>query len=185
MSLRWLPNAICILRIAMVGPIVWLLLEQRFFPALALIVVAGASDGLDGWLAKTFSWQSRLGSLLDPAADKLLLVSVFLCLAGIGAAPRALVAIVVIRDVVIVTGAALYQWLIAPLRGEPTRISKLNTASQLAFVLVVVADAAFALGLEALRVWLGAVVIFTSLVSGLRYVLAWTQRAWRMSHATA
>jgi cardiolipin synthase len=183
MSLRWLPNAICIFRIVLVGPIVWLLLSQRYVTALALIVVAGASDGLDCWLAKTFGWKTRLGSLLDPAADKLLLVSVFLCLAWVGSVPRALVAIVVIRDVVIVTGAIVYQWLIAPLSGQPTMVSKLNTAAQLALILTVVANAAFGLRLNVLILWLGGLVIFTSIVSGLTYVLAWSQRAWRTSHA--
>jgi len=183
MSLRWVPNAICIVRIVLVGPIVWLLLNQRYAGALALILAAGASDGLDGWLAKTFGWKTRLGSLLDPAADKLLLVSVFLCLAWVDVVPRALVAIVVTRDVVIVTGAILYQCFIAPLSGQPTRVSKLNTAAQLLLILAVVANEAFALHLQALILWLGGLVIFTSIVSGLTYVLAWSERAWRVSHA--
>jgi cardiolipin synthase len=185
MNWRWLPNAICMARMLLVAPIVWLLLEERYAAALMLIVVAGASDGLDGFLAKTFGWQTRLGSLLDPAADKLLLVSVFLSLACTGAAPRLLVAIVVIRDVVIVMGAVLYQLLVAPLRGEPTRISKLNTGAQLALVVLTVAAAAFALQIDALLMWLGALVIFTSIVSGLSYVHKWARRAWQVAHAPA
>jgi cardiolipin synthase len=183
LNLRWLPNAICLGRMLLVAPIVWLLLEERFVAALLLIILAGLSDGLDGLLAKSFGWQSRLGSLLDPAADKLLLVSVFVALASIGAVPRVLVAIVVLRDVVIVLGATLYQLLVAPLHGEPTAISKLNTAAQLMFVFVIVVGTAFELALDALLLWLGAFVIFTSIVSGLSYVLTWTRRAWRSSHA--
>ncbi len=131
MTLRWLPNAICILRLLLVVPVVLLLVEQQYAGALALIVVAGVSDALDGYLAKTFDWRSRLGGLLDPLADKLLLVSVFLALTYAGLVPLPVTAIVVGRDVVIVLGAVTYQLLIAPVEGEPTAISKLNTACQL------------------------------------------------------
>ena len=81
MSWRFIPNAICIVRLLLVAPIVWLLLTERYAAALVLFVAAGISDALDGYLAKTFDWRTRLGSLLDPAADKLLLVCVFVALA--------------------------------------------------------------------------------------------------------
>ena len=183
MSLRWLPNALCALRLLLVAPLVWLLLEERYAAALALVFAAGISDGLDGFLAKRYGWQTRLGSLLDPAADKLLLVSVFLALASIGAVPVPLVVIVVLRDIVIVVGALLYQLLVAPLQGQPTPISKLNTAAQLLLVLVVVVGEVAAVPLDALLRWLGAAVVFTSIVSGLSYVLTWARRAWRVAHA--
>ena len=89
MTLRWLPNAICILRLLLVVPVVLLLVKQQYAGALVLIVVAGVSDALDGYLAKTFDWRSRLGGLLDPLADKLLLVSVFLALTYAGLVPSA------------------------------------------------------------------------------------------------
>ena len=132
-SLRFLPNAICILRMLLTIPLVISIVEQRFAAALVLIVIAGLSDGLDGFLAKRFDWRTRIGGLLDPAADKLLLVSTFLALAHVGAMPRSVVAIVVGRDLVIVGGAVCYQMFIAPVTGEPALISKLNTACQLAF----------------------------------------------------
>jgi cardiolipin synthase len=144
MSWRFLPNAICIVRIMLVGPLVWLIVEGRYAEALAVLLVAGVSDGLDGFLAKTFDWRTRLGGLLDPAADKLLLVSVFLALTYAGLVPVAVTAVVVARDVVIVLGAIAYQLLIAPVKGEPSVISKLNTASQLALVFFTLTSVAFA-----------------------------------------
>lgn len=185
MSLRWLPNAICIIRVILVGPIVVLLLDENYLGALVLIALAGFSDLLDGFLARVFDWRTRLGSLLDPAADKLLIVSVFLTLTYQGIVPLLLTVVVVLRDVVIVGGAMFYQWLIAPLEGEPTVISKLNTACQLLFVLCVLTDAATGWPPQPALTVLGAAVLFTSLTSGLNYVVGWSKRAWRNAHTAA
>jgi cardiolipin synthase (CMP-forming) len=185
MSWRFLPNAICIVRIMLVGPLVWLLVAGRYAEALAVLIVAGASDGLDGFLAKTFDWRTRLGGLLDPAADKLLLVSVFLALTYAGLVPVAVTVVVVARDVIIVLGAIGYQLLIAPVKGEPSAISKLNTACQLAFVFFTLTREVFAWPPRVSLLVLGAAVVFTSIVSGLNYVLRWSTRAWRLAHGVA
>src|SRR5204863_2486705 len=176
MGWRWLPNAICVARMLLVAPLVALLLGQSYAAALGVFVVAGLSDGLDGFLAKRFDWRTRLGGLLDPAADKLLLVSTFVALAYVGVMPRGVVAIVVGRDIVIVAGAVCYQLFIAPLEGEPAVISKLNTACQLAFGAFTLTFAAFGWPSPSALQLLGASVVFTSLVSGLTYVLQWSTR---------
>ncbi|HEX5421237.1 MAG TPA: CDP-alcohol phosphatidyltransferase family protein [Gammaproteobacteria bacterium] len=178
MSLKWLPNAICVLRIVLVAPLVAALLGRHFEAALVLVVVAGGSDAVDGFLAKTFGWRTRLGSLLDPAADKLLIVSVFLSLTYLGIIPLALALVVVLRDVVIVAGAIAYQLFVEPVRGEPSAISKLNTACQLAFVVFAMTRAAYAWPSQLALELLGAAVVFTSITSGLNYVLRWGKRAW-------
>ena len=183
MTLRWLPNAICVLRLLLVPPVVLLLLAERYQEALMLFIIAGGSDAVDGFLAKRFGWRTRLGSLLDPAADKLLLVSVFVTLAYLGLVPVALAAIVVGRDVVIVAGALGYQLLIAPLEGQPMPVSKLNTACQLLFVLLTMMHAEFAVPPPEALTILGAAVVFTSITSGLAYVVGWSRRAWRVKHA--
>jgi cardiolipin synthase len=182
MSLRWLPNAICVLRILLVAPFVFALLGRDYIVALVLIVAAGGSDALDGYLAKTFNWRTRLGSLLDPAADKLLLTSAFLSLTYLGLVPLGLTVVVVARDLLIVTGAAAYQFLFGRLEGQPTLISKLNTACQLSFVLLTIVHEAFGWPPRMLLLVLGALVVSTSVVSGLNYVTTWSKRAWRMSH---
>ena len=183
MSLKWLPNAICVVRVLLVGPIVVMLLDERYLAALVLIAIAGFSDALDGYLARTFDWRTPLGSLLDPAADKLLVVSVFLTMTILGLVPVFLTVVVILRDVVIIGGAAAYQWLIAPVQGEPTVISKLNTACQLSFVLFTLTDAALMWPSDSVLAVLGAAVLFTSLTSGLNYVVGWSKRAWHNSNA--
>jgi cardiolipin synthase len=180
MKLSWIPNAICVARIILVGPIVWTLLGRDYSLALALIVLAGVSDAIDGFLAKSFGWHSRLGSLLDPAADKLLLMSVFVMLTYLGLVPVALTGIVILRDVVIVLGALAYQLLIGTFEGRPIAISKVNTAFQLGFIVFTVTHAAFVWPPRISLDLLGAGVVFTSITSGLAYVLGWGKRAWRM-----
>jgi cardiolipin synthase (CMP-forming) len=185
MSWRFVPNAICFARMLLVAPLVLWIVEGRFVAALLVLVVAGVSDGLDGFLAKRFDWRTHLGGLLDPAADKLLLVSAFAALSYVGLIPLELTVIVVGRDVVIVLGAVCYQWFIAPVQGEPALISKLNTACQLAMLFFTLTSAAYSWPPPVSLLILGAAVVFTSVVSGLTYVLRWSTRAWRVAHGTA
>jgi cardiolipin synthase len=179
MSLNWLPNAISIMRIALVAPILILILEGSFGWALALFWLAGFSDGVDGYLAKRFDWHTRLGALLDPVADKLLVAGLFITLAYTGDIPVWLAATVILRDVVIVVGAAAYNFLVRPVQGEPTRVSKLNTALQLLFLLFVISRAGFGWPEEITLTILGASVLITVVISGVDYVWSWSRRARR------
>ena len=184
MTLAWIPNAICFARIALVLPSVITLLSGQFELTLVLFGVAAVSDALDGWLAKHFGWTSRLGKILDPIADKLLLVSVFATLAWLRLVPAWFVVAVVLRDLVIVGGAAAYHFLIGYLEGHPTPISKLNTLLQLTFVLTVIADAAWHLP-ASLVMALGAAAFVTTVVSGLDYVMTYARAALRESSRPA
>ena len=177
MSLSWLPNAISILRIALVPPILILILRGEYGWALALFWIAGFSDGLDGYLAVRFDWTTRLGGLLDPAADKFLITGLFVTLAVTGDIPVWLAAVVILRDVVIVLGALAYNYLVKPVPGEPTRISKLNTALQMIFVLFVLSRAGFDWPDAIAITVLGAAVLVTVVISGFDYVLSWSARA--------
>ena len=183
MKLATVPNIICLLRIALTVPIVVLLADGRYGQTLALFAVAAASDVLDGYLAKTFGWTSEVGKVLDPLADKLLLVSVFITLAAVGLVPVWLAFIAVLRDVVIGAGAGVYKWLFGPLEGRPTVPSKLNTLVQLVYVIAVVWQAAF----QDLPGWLilglGALVLVTTAVSGIDYVLTYFRKAVAVSRA--
>ena len=174
-----IPNLICVVRIMLVWPIVIALLDGRYTLALALILLAGISDGLDGFLAKRFNWQSRLGGLLDPLADKLLLVSVFIALSMTGLVPLWLTAVVIIRDLVIVSGGVVYQWLVEPVQPEPSIASKINTGIQLLYVLAVIGNRTAGLPPPELLTIAGAGVFVTSTVSGLDYVVRWSGRAIR------
>ena len=175
MSLRWLPNAISLLRIALVVPILLLIIDDQFGLALALFFIAGFSDGVDGYLAKRFDWHTRIGALLDPIADKLLVAGTFLVLVYTGHIPIWLAALVIFRDVVIVGGATIYNFLIRPVEGEPTRISKLNTALQLLFILFVLSRAGFGWPDQITITVLGASIVVTVVVSGIDYVWSWAR----------
>lgn len=172
-----IPNLISILRILLSIPVVWMLLEQRFDIALILFAIAGVSDGLDGFLAKHYGWQSQLGGLLDPLADKVLLVSSYVSLALLGLIPVWLMLLVILRDLVIVTGALVYNFRIRELEAEPSLLSKFNTLAQILLVLAVVLDRgliALPLALVQGLIWL---VFFTTILSGVNYVWVWSHRA--------
>ena len=175
--LRQIPNVISIFRILLVVPIVVLMLGQQYAQALILFAVAGFSDSLDGFLAKRFNWQTWIGGLLDPLADKLLLVSSFIALGWVGLLPWWLVGLVFLRDLVIVTGAVIYHFRVGKVGGEPTLISKVNTFMQIAVVLVVVLAQIFPqIPLSALTILFG-IVAGTTLASGVDYVVIWWKRA--------
>jgi cardiolipin synthase len=172
-----IPNLLTVLRIALVGPIAWLLLQRQFGLALGLFAFAGLSDGLDGFLAKRFGWTSRLGALLDPLADKALLVACYAVLTWIELLPLWLLVLVVSRDVVIVSGAVVYNFRIRRLEAQPTFISKLNTVLQIVLVLTVIIreiePRVQAGWIQALTYAVTASVVW----SGLDYVVTWSRRA--------
>jgi cardiolipin synthase len=176
-SLRWLPNAICVARIVLVAPIAYTLLSGRYELTLVLFALAAFSDAADGWLAKTFGWTSELGKALDPVADKLLLVTVFLTMAATALVPAWLAAAAVLRDVVIAGGATAYYRLFGRLDGGPSGVSKLNTALQVSFVVVVIANAAWHSVPDPLALALGAATFVTTVVSGIDYVLRYSRLA--------
>lgn len=174
---RDIPNLISMARILLVFPVIWLLLHKNYQSAMLLFFVAGVSDALDGFLARQFHWQSRLGGLLDPLADKFLLVSSYLCLGWQRVLPWWLVGLVVLRDLVIVMGAVLYNYRVEKLDAQPSLVSKLNTGLQILLVLMVVYDLGFSSLSTALLWTMMWLVALTTLWSGLDYVVSWGRKA--------
>lgn len=177
MSLSWLPNAVSLLRIALIFPILLMFANDEFGWALGLFLIAGLSDGVDGYLAKRFNWHSRLGAFLDPAGDKLLVAWSFGTLAYLGHIPVWLAVIVILRDVVIVAGSFIYHYLVRRLEGEPTRISKLNTALEFVFLVFVLSHAGYDWPDNITITVLGAAVLVTVVISGYDYVSNWIRSA--------
>jgi cardiolipin synthase len=175
---RHLPNLICLVRLALIWPVILTLHAGQYPAALALFVAAAISDGLDGYLAKRFNWTSELGKFLDPLADKLLLVAVFVECAWLALVPWWLTAAVVARDVLIGVGALVYRLWIGPLRGRPTLISKVNTGAQLLYVMLVLLHAAAQLPPREILDACALLTFATTVLSGLHYVLTFTRRAW-------
>ena len=180
LGLKDLPNLISIARILLSLPVAYLLLEQRFAEALLLFFVAGVSDGLDGFLAKRFAWHSRLGSILDPLADKILLITSFLCLALVDVIPMWLMMMVFARDLIIIIGAAAFHFMIGQYEMAPTWISKINTTLQIILVLVLVLSHGLYPLPGELLVWLVYGVSVTTVLSGLDYVWIWGRKAYHL-----
>jgi cardiolipin synthase len=175
--LRHLPNFICLIRIALIWPTIDALQAGKYWLALILVAACAVSDALDGWLAKRFNWTSHLGRILDPLADKLLLVALFLTATWVTLLPWWLAAVVVGRDVMIGLGAVIYRVWFGPLHGRPTMISKINTGMQLAVVLAAILGAATGLPTPEMVTALAIVTLITTIVSGADYVSAYTRRA--------
>lgn len=179
--MKHLPNIISILRILLVVPTVNYLLHNEFGKALALFFIAGFSDGLDGFLARRFGWMTRLGSVLDPLGDKLLMTAIYFTLGLMGQLPIWLVALVIGRDLVIVFGALAYRLLLKEISMHHLLVSKLNTGAQILLVLLVIfhqTSLPFAADIPALLITLSIyVVALTTLASGVAYVIIWSQRA--------
>ena len=174
-----IPNAITIARMVVALPLLWLLAQEQFEQALVLALVAGASDVLDGFLAKRFGWQSVLGGILDPIADKLLLSVCFFGLWWSEHLPTWLVATILLRDLTVGLGAfAWWRWS-GSIKPAPTGISKVTTLSQLVLVALMLAHLS---GLDLAPHWLEPLMLATAavtVVSGLDYVIVYSLRAWR------
>jgi cardiolipin synthase len=179
-----LPNLITLGRLLSVPLAVWLIIEARYGVAFWIFVGAGISDALDGYIAKRFDRRTRLGALLDPIADKALLVGVYLTLGIAGQLPHWLVILVILRDVLILGGFALIQATTAPQHLGPLFVSKVNTSVQIALVGFVLARLGLGIDEGTVTAILIAAAALTTVLSGLSYLLRWaliltrSQRAW-------
>jgi cardiolipin synthase len=174
--LRQIPNVISSLRILLVIPIAFALLRGDLITTLGLFFAAAVSDAADGFLAKRFGWRTTLGGILDPAADKLLLASVFIVLAVLHLVPGWLMAAAVARDIIIVLGAIAYRLCFGPITARPSVVSKLNTLFQALYILSVIGREQFFVP-PWLVLALGALAFVTIVISGLDYVLRYGQAA--------
>lgn len=165
------PNLITLARLCAVPAAVWLMLQHRLDIAFLVFVGAGVSDAIDGWLARVWNARSAIGALLDPIADKALLVSVYVTLAAIGVLPDWLAILVVFRDLLIV-GGVVFLWVLGfPTRIRPLFVSKANTVTQIALAALALLLAGFGLAAPLLldaMIWL---VAATTLASGAAYVV--------------
>ena len=172
-------NLVSLLRLLLAPVVIWLLLESRPGPAFALFLFAGITDAIDGMIAKRFGQETELGAYLDPVADKVLLVSIFVTLGVLQALPTWLVLLAVSRDALIVGGVLLSYTLGNPVVMNPLLISKANTLVQIILVAAVLAHMAFSGQSESLitqligyAVWLTAA---TTTASGAAYIHTWVK----------
>jgi cardiolipin synthase len=165
-----LPNAISFARLCAVPVAIWLVLHRRFGGAFTLFILAGISDAIDGWLARRRGG-TTLGAILDPLADKTLMIGMYVTLAAIAQLPDWLAILVVFRDVVIVGGVLLLWVASHPTKISPLIVSKLNTTLQIALVGLVLGLDSLGANLETLRDIAITLVTVSTLVSGAAYVI--------------
>ncbi|MCG8508050.1 MAG: CDP-alcohol phosphatidyltransferase family protein [Rhodospirillales bacterium] len=169
------PNIISMGRLLAVPVAVWLILTGSYGFAFGVFVAAGISDAVDGFLAKRLNAQTELGKVLDPLADKALLVSVYVTLGHAGHIPTWLVILVVFRDVLIVGGIILSHTLGRPVRMKPIAVSKINTAAQIVLAAGVLGAAGIGVELGALLLVMCYAVAATTLASGGAYLITWAR----------
>ncbi|MGJ3264781.1 MAG: CDP-alcohol phosphatidyltransferase family protein [Salinarimonas sp.] len=168
-----IPNLISVFRLLLVPVVIVAILQANWLAAFVLFLVAGVSDGIDGWIARRFDMRSELGAVIDPLADKALLVSVYVTLAVVGAMAEWLVVLVVSRDVMIVL-AWVVSWIMdRPISVKPIFASKVNTALLITYAVTVLAANAFAFSLgpldDLLTIGIAALTAFTLAV----YLVMW------------
>lgn len=168
-----IPNFITVARLLCVPAIVYAMLLGEIGFAFTLFLLAGLSDGVDGFIARHFDQRSELGAYLDPVADKLLLVSVFIMLGFLEELPLWLVVMVVSRDVLIVAAVVVSSLMHQPVAMNPIFVSKANTALQIALALLVLAELSFAVSIGDLREILIAVVTVLTVLSAAAYLINW------------
>nr|WP_211263208.1 CDP-alcohol phosphatidyltransferase family protein [Thioalkalivibrio nitratireducens] len=178
MRLRHLPNAVTVSRIVLTVPIVWFMYRGDYWPALVLLAIAGLTDALDGYLVRRYGWSTALGAWLDPAADKILMLGVYLAVTLSGLLPLWLLFLVVGRDLWLTAGSLAYRHWVGPLQIEPLMISKVNTFFQILLVLGAILKVGI-LNLDPVWVHLLVVIVsLTTVFSGLAYTVVWGRRAW-------
>lgn len=173
MKLSQLPNLITLSRIALAPLLILMLKDQEYAAALVVFFLAGLSDGLDGLIAKRLRLTSQLGAVLDPLADKILLVSSYVMLTILGQVPFWLMLTVVFRDLLIVGGYLIYTTLFGAVQMQPSRLSKLNTLAQITLVIAILAQEASGGRYPLLTEALLYTVFVTTVASGAHYLWIW------------
>lgn len=175
--LRYLPNALTTLRLLLALPLGLLILRQEYSLALAIGLLAGITDALDGYAARKLNSFSRFGAALDPIADKILVTIAFLCFARVELIPWYVALTIIARDLIIVGGALCYHWLIGPFDFAARPLSKFNMLIQICFCVLLLAAQLFTeIPPTTLQV-ATTIVLAIAIVSGLDYVMAWSRKA--------
>lgn len=176
--LKQIPNTLTLTRLVLIAPFLVFLYHQAYMQAFYTFMIAGLTDGLDGWVARYYQCQSLFGSFVDPLADKLLIASSFISLACIGLLPWWLVSLVFLRDLTISFGVlAWYRFVRMKIDFKPSWLSKLNTLLQLILVTLCLFELAYFKLPGTLTDTLILLTMFTTAVTYLDYVWTWGRRA--------
>ncbi|MDA8095785.1 MAG: CDP-alcohol phosphatidyltransferase family protein [Betaproteobacteria bacterium] len=183
--MRYIPNLITLARLCIAPLEVGVLLQGRYVAATALFLAAGVSDALDGFLARRFRWFTRLGAVLDPVADKVVLLATLVTTTWLGLVPDWVASSLIGRDALIIGGAAAYRWLFGELDIAPSRLGKIHVFLEFALLGLVMAQAAGFVGGGRWMHALFDVVFASAALSGCHYVWTWSHKARRAAAAGA
>lgn len=174
MPIKHLPNIISFIRLFLVIPFIYYFLNQNIQTAFIIFIIASFSDALDGWIARIFHCQSRLGLMLDPLADKILIITCFLLLGYKGFINPYLVLLVLFRDLSILFGAFISICILKKSKPlYPTIVSKFNTLFQMLLIVLCLIDATFS-NIPAIFIQTaGFLVAITTSISYLQYLFLW------------
>ena len=170
------PNFITLARLFVVPIIIWMVINNNVFLAFCLTVVAAISDAIDGIIAKRFNCVTKLGTFLDPIADKALLVCLFIVLGQQGHITAWITILVVFRDLLIIGGALMFHTITHSLEMAPLKISKINTVVQFCFVVGILGIEAYGVDVDGERIILHYIVALTTTLSGGAYVFLWSRK---------
>ena len=175
-ALRHLPNTISVIRLLLVVPIAMSMLEGNYLQSLSLFLIAGLSDGMDGYLARRFGWVSAFGKIIDPLADKLLMLVTTIVLAVLGHFPIMVLLLMIAKDLTIVGGILVYTVIAGFPKIRPLFIGKITTTLQLlllGYILItlIVTDMAFLQVVTPVLIWL---IVLVTLLDGCAYLWVWT-----------
>lgn len=177
MRLSYLPNVLTCIRFFLIIPVIYGLLNEHYTEALYFFVIAGVTDALDGMLARWFGWTSYFGSIADPLADKLLLMSSFITLCYLKIIPEWLMWAIVIRDLWIMCGAICYRIFVGKIQFAPSAISKINTFLQIILIPFILVNLGLYVMPPVLVYSSMCIVFLTSVASFMHYTWVWGKRA--------
>jgi cardiolipin synthase len=175
-----IPNTITVLRILVVPFLVYLLIQGEYRASIWVLLGASLSDALDGFIARRFDLCTDLGAVLDPLADKILIIASVLAIAWGRLLPWWLAVVIAARDLIIIGGATAYYLRAGRLEMRPSIPSKLNTFVQIGMVFLVLGTAAGIVNAAGWLPLLFGCVLFTTVFSGMHYIVVWGQKAAKM-----
>lgn len=176
-GLRHIPNAITMTRLLLVLPIAFFIIDSQFLVAFILFTLSGLSDGLDGFIARHFGWESAFGRMIDPLADKLMMITTALTLGILGFFPMTLMLLIVVKDIAVLGGVFSYTALAGFPKIHPTWLGKITTASQIVLLVTVLLELSFKGVIPGVvfPVWYWVVAVLT-ILDGASYLWIWTAR---------
>ena len=174
---RFIPNVITVARLVLVLPTAFCMVEEMYLASFVLFTWSGLSDGLDGFLARRFGWETTFGKLIDPLADKLMMITAVLTLGLLGHFPLMLMILIIVKDLAILGGVFAYTTLAGFPKIQPTWLGKVTTASQIILLMAVMLNLGYPGVLPGVFfvIWFWVVIVMTAF-DGMSYLWIWTAR---------